>query len=318
MAIAARALRAVRAANREAHRDPDSIGFPALLQEFFHRRLLAERGVSAHTIASYRDTFELLLRYAERQTGQTALGADARRPRRAARARLPRPPRARARQHAAHAQPPPDRDPLVHALRLAPRPHRLPVAERVLAIPRNASTGRHSDFLTRAEVDALLDAPDQQAGAATATPSCSPSSTTPGPRLRARPPCASPTCSSTATSAVHLHGKGRKERVCPLEDHRRPLRAWLARIDQSPDAPVFPNRAGKPMTRSGDRAPPPRVAIAAERCPSLAARHLAAHVSATPTAMHLLQSGVDITVIALWLGHETSRRPTSTSKPTSP
>ena len=49
---------------------PTSIGFPALVQEFFHRRLLAERGVSAHTIASYRDTFELLLRYAEQHTGR--------------------------------------------------------------------------------------------------------------------------------------------------------------------------------------------------------------------------------------------------------
>ena len=50
---------------------PSSITFPALLQDFFRRRLVAERGASAHTIASYRDTFELLLRYAEKHSGRT-------------------------------------------------------------------------------------------------------------------------------------------------------------------------------------------------------------------------------------------------------
>jgi len=51
---------------------PTPAGSPALLQEFFQRRLLAERGASAHTIAGYRDTFEPLLRYAEQRTGRTA------------------------------------------------------------------------------------------------------------------------------------------------------------------------------------------------------------------------------------------------------
>lgn len=50
---------------------PATIGFPVLLQDFFQRRLVAERGASAHTIASYRDTFELLLRYTEQSTGRT-------------------------------------------------------------------------------------------------------------------------------------------------------------------------------------------------------------------------------------------------------
>ena len=48
-----------------------SITFPGLLQDFFQHRLVTERGASAHTIASYRDTFELLLRYAEKHTGRT-------------------------------------------------------------------------------------------------------------------------------------------------------------------------------------------------------------------------------------------------------
>lgn len=47
------------------------ISLPTLLQDFFQRRMVAERGASAHTIASYRDTFELLLRYLERRARRT-------------------------------------------------------------------------------------------------------------------------------------------------------------------------------------------------------------------------------------------------------
>ena len=107
-------------------------------------------------------------------------------------------------------------------------------------------------------------------------------------------------------SALHLRGKGRKERVVPLwKNTAALLRSWFVCIDQSPDAPVFPNRAGKPLSRSGveNRL---RVAItkAPYRCPSLVERRISPHTLRHTTAMHLLQSGVDITVIALWLGHK--------------
>jgi integrase/recombinase XerD len=106
--------------------------------------------------------------------------------------------------------------------------------------------------------------------------------------------------------ALHLHGKGRKERIVPLWKHTaKQLRAWLAHIDHSPGAPVFPNRASTPLTRSGiEQRLRVAVTTAAQRCPSLAARRISPHTLRHTTAMHLLQSGVDITVIALWLGHE--------------
>ena len=109
-------------------------------------------------------------------------------------------------------------------------------------------------------------------------------------------------------SALHLRGKGRKERVVPLwKNTAALLRSWFLRIDQSADAPVFPNRAGKPLSRSGveNRL---RVAVtkASHRCPSLVERRISPHTLRHTTAMHLLQSGVDIAVIALWLG---PRRP---------
>ncbi len=82
------------------------------------------------------------------------------------------------------------------------------------------------------------------------------------------------------------------------------LRSWLNSISPEPDTPVFPNRAGAPLTRSGvrdrlDRA----VAIAQQRCPSLRDQHITPHTLRHSTAMHLLQSGTDLAVIALWPGH---------------
>jgi len=106
-------------------------------------------------------------------------------------------------------------------------------------------------------------------------------------------------------TAVHLHGKGRKERVIPLwKNTATGLRAWLGKINDAPDAPVFPNRSGEPMSRSGvrdrlDRA----VAVAEHECPSLRGQHISPHTLRHSTAMHLLQSGTDLATIALWLGH---------------
>jgi integrase/recombinase XerD len=105
---------------------------------------------------------------------------------------------------------------------------------------------------------------------------------------------------------LQLRGKGRKQRVVPLwKRTAKQLRGWLRRIDQSPGAPVFPNRAGNPIARSGiEHRLSIAVTTAAKRSPSLATRRISPHTIRHTTAMHLLQSGVDIAVIALWLGHE--------------
>jgi len=111
---------------------------------------------------------------------------------------------------------------------------------------------------------------------------------------------------STNPRQVHLHGKGRKERVVPLwKSTGVHLRTWLASIDDSPDAPVFPNHAGERLSRSGvEYRLGVAIRTASQRCSSLVGRHISPHTLRHTTAMHLLQSGVDITVIALWLGHE--------------
>ena len=113
-------------------------------------------------------------------------------------------------------------------------------------------------------------------------------------------------------ACVHLHGKGRKQRSVPLwRSTVKVIRAWLRlNPDLGPTSALLPNRGGQAMTRSNVTQ---RLALAvqaaARSMPSLAGRAISPHTLRHSTAMHLLQSGVNISVIALWLGHES---PTTT------
>lgn len=108
-------------------------------------------------------------------------------------------------------------------------------------------------------------------------------------------------------ACVHLHGKGRKQRSVPLwRSTVKAVRAWLRRNPQfEPASPLFPNRNGQAMTRTNVAL---RLVLAVQSAsgtyPDLAKRRISPHTIRHTTAMHLLQAGVDISVIALWLGHE--------------
>ena len=108
-------------------------------------------------------------------------------------------------------------------------------------------------------------------------------------------------------ACVHLHGKGRKQRSVPLwHSTVKTVRTWLKQNPQlKTDSPLLPSRNGHAMTRTNVAL---RLALAVQAatkvCPDLANRHVSPHVIRHTTAMHLLQAGVDISVIALWLGHE--------------
>lgn len=284
----------------------EPMGFPALLQDFFQRRLLAERGVSAHTIASYRDTFELLLRYAEKRTGRMPSAL-----------RLEDIDAPFVLAFLDHLESERGNSPRTRNLRLTAirsflryaslrAPAAVPVAERVLAISSKRFDHPALEFLSREEVEALLEAPDRSTWSGERDAVLLAVLYNSGARVSELVGLRVVDVLLDRQSALHLQGKGRKQRVVPLwKDTAKQLRGWLTRIDHRPEAPVFPNRAGKPLTRSGVEQRL-RVAIrtAATRCPSLAGRRISPHTLRHTTAMHLLQSGVDITVIALWLGHQ--------------
>lgn len=108
-------------------------------------------------------------------------------------------------------------------------------------------------------------------------------------------------------ACVHLRGKGRKQRSVPLwRSTVKAVRAWLRMNPEfQPTSPLLPNRNGRVMTRTNVAL---RLALAVKHatdsCPALAKRRVSPHTIRHTTAMHLLQAGVDISVIALWLGHE--------------
>lgn len=108
-------------------------------------------------------------------------------------------------------------------------------------------------------------------------------------------------------ACVHLHGKGRKQRSVPLwRSTIKAVRAWLSLNPQfETGSPLLPNLHGKAMTRSNVTK---RLALAVQRAsmllPGLSTQHISPHTIRHTTAMHLLQAGVDVSVIALWLGHE--------------
>ncbi len=280
--------------------------FPRLLAMYFTRRLIEQRQASPHTIASYRDTFRLLLHFAQRELKkppselrvedidpsfvgaflshlETERGNDAR-----------------------------TRNTRLAAIRSFFRyialqePQHAAMAQRVLAMPSKRYTRRPVAFLDHDEVAALLCAPDP--------------TTRVGRRDRALLLVAVRTglraselinlrCGDVQVGVgAHLrcHGKGRKERYVPLaKDAATELRAWLKERRGEPDDRVFPNQRGRALTHDSlDYLLAGHLATAQSECPSLRKKRVTPHSLRHTAAMALLQNRVDRGVIALWLGHE--------------
>lgn len=285
---------------------PSTITFPALLQDFFRRRLVAECGASAHTIASYRDTFELLLRYAEKHSGRTPSALNLQ--------DLDAPVVLSFLDHLETERSccPRTRNLRLTAIRSFMRyasvrdPACLPVAQRVLAISGKRFDRPVLGFLSHEEVQALLDAPDRTTWSGQRDAALFAMMYNTGARVSEIIRLRVADVLVDRAHAVHLHGKGRKQRVIPLwKSTVAQLHTWFEQIDRQPQAPVFPNRAGNPMSRSGvENRLQAAITKASLRCPSLRGRAISPHTVRHATAMSLLRSGVDITVIAMWLGHE--------------
>lgn len=280
--------------------------FATLVQEFFVQRLRAQRDASPCTIASYRDAFRLLLRFAQtkRRKPPTALTlADLDAPlilaflehleqdrHNTIRSRNARLAAIRSFFHYAAL-----RDPLA-----------LPTIQRVLAIPMKRYDRPLLGFLTRDEVVAILAAPDRSTWSGQRDHAFLTTLYNSGARVSELTGTRVSDVALTRPAFLQLRGKGRKERQVPLWSSTAAcLASWLPRISGRPDAPLFPNRAGQSLSRAGvsDRLRR-AVASAATSSPALARKSISPHTFRHTTAMHLLQAGVDITVIALWLGHE--------------
>lgn len=280
--------------------------FATLVQRFFTDRLLQQQNASPKTIVAYRDTFRLLLNYAERERGtppaKLALGDfDAKlildflahletARHNTVRTRNARLAAIRAFAHYVALQCPP-------ALQLV---------QQILAIPMKRFEKPLIGFLSREEIQALLAAPDTATWCGRRDRVMFALLYNTGARVSEMLGIRVADVTLAATSSVRLHGKGRKQRTVPLwKETAADLRHWLTYAGLGPDQPLVPNRQGSPMTRTNvaERLTL-AIAVATKQCPQLAGRTISPHTLRHTTAMHLLQAGVDITVIALWLGHE--------------
>lgn len=280
--------------------------FSALVQSYFSERLVAQREVSARTVASYRDAFRLLLNFSQTYYHRSVstltlkdlsaelvlafldyLEHDRRNCPRSRNARLA----------AIHS--------FAHYASLQ-EPTALGSLSRVLAIPRKRFDRPSQTFLSRMEVQALLDAPDLTTRAGRRDRALLAALYNTGARVSEIAAARRCDVQWQPVTSLMLHGKGRKERLVPL--WRRTaviLRGWLNEVPSPAEAALFPNRFGGIMTRAGVEQ---RLALAVQRaaneCPSLRARRISPHVFRHSIALHLLQAGVDLTIVGLWLGHE--------------
>jgi integrase/recombinase XerD len=284
-----------------------SMTLAVLLQHFFTERLCTQMQASPHTIASYRDTFRLLLRFASAELG--------------------RPPTKLAvedldveligtflthiettRSNSARS-----RNTRLAAIRSFFRyvalsePALILHCQKILAMPSKRYDRRAVAFLDRAEMEALLVAPDHSTWTGRRDHALLLLALQTG--LRASEIVGLIGCDLVTGAGAHVrcNGKGRKERSTPLRRETvKVLEAWLKERGGGPGDPLFPTIRGGKLSRDALEGIVRRhILTAAKRCPSLVGKRVSPHVLRHSTAMDLLHHDVDQAVIALWLGHET-------------
>lgn len=280
--------------------------FPTILQEFFYQRLINQRNASVRTIGAYRECSRLLLEFADERLRK--------KPASMALVDLDAPVILAFLNHLEKERGncPRSRNARFAAIRSFMKyaglrdPVSLPITQRVLAIPMKRFERPLVGFLTREEMRILLDAPDATTWSGRRDRVLLATLYNTGARVSEVVGMRVEDVSLGRSQSVIIHGKGRKDRVVPLwNDTASRIREWLKRPGVDPKGPLFTNREGNSLTRSGVEN---RLRVAARKaavhCPSLVGRAIFPHLIRHSTAMHLLQSGVDLSVIALWLGHE--------------
>jgi integrase/recombinase XerD len=280
--------------------------FGVLLQQFFAERLIEQKHASACTVAAYRDSFRLLLSFAERRLHKrpadlqlTDLNAPLilaflqyleKERHNSIRSRNARFVAIRSfMQYVAYKE-----------------PAALGLTQSVLAIPLKRFERRLIGYLPKEQVEAILMAPDESTWAGQRDRVMLATLYNTGARVSELTAMCIGDVSFVGTPAIRIHGKGRKERQVPLwRSTAAQIRRWLRRCPRDEHQPLFPNRWGTKLTRVGvtDRLHL-AIARASRQCPELARRRISPHTMRHSIGMRLLQSGVDITLIALWMGHE--------------
>lgn len=276
------------------------------LQGFFTERMLIQRRASPNTVASYRDTFRLLLAFAQHRTGNTPsklqledldavlIGAFL--------------------EHLEHERHNSVRTrntrlAAVHSLfayAALRHPEHAALIQRVLAIPAKRTDRQLVSFLTRDEVDALLAAPKRDTWTGRRDHALLLVAVQTGVRVAELTSLTRQDVNLSTGAHLRCHGKGRKERITPLTTQATDvLRVWLAEHRGQPSDPLFPSRRRGPLSRDAVALLVAKHATAAAQTrPSLGVKTVTPHVLRHTCAMSLLAVGVDISVIALWLGHE--------------
>ena len=280
--------------------------FARLLTLFFSRYLMQQRQVSPNTIASYRDTFRLLVNYANKVLGKPPqdlsfedLDADL---------------IGDFLNHLEHER---GNDVRTRNARLAAirslfgyvalhEPQHAALAQRVLAIPTKRYIRREVDFLNRAESEALLRAPDRTGWVGRRDYCLLLVALQTGMRSSEIIALRRGDIRLGDGAHVRCHGKGRKERSIPLRrDSVAALGAWLKERGGESYDTVFPNQRGRPLSHgSFDYLLARNLAVARAACASLEDKRVTPHTLRHSAAMELLHNGVDRATIALWLGHE--------------
>lgn len=279
--------------------------FPGLLHAFFYERLVQQRNVSAHTVRSYRDTWRLFLRFvAARQKRATACLT------------LTELTAAEVAAFLQHSE-------TERGVSIGTRNCRLAalrsffhfVAEReptaiaqcaeILHIPNKKTTRPAPCYLESSEIEAILAQPDRSCLEGQRDHALLSFLYNTGARIQEALDVCPAAIRFDTPLCVHLMGKGRKERICPLwPETVALLKALLKRQPRADDEPLFVNRYGAPLGASGVRFKLAQYVEGAKRtAPTLSSKKVSPHRFRHATAVHLVAAGVDVTVIRSWLGH---------------
>jgi len=277
--------------------------FATLVQRFFSQHLIAQRNVSAHTLRSYRQTFRLLLRFLakrhHREIDQLSFDEftagsildfldDLE----------------RSRHNSIHS-----RNVRLAAIRCFARfvlgeagPDLIASVQRILGIPTKRCVKQVLGFMSRTEMTAVIASIDTGTWSGRRDHLFFSLLYNTGARVSELLQLKTEDISHRS---VQLHGKGRKDRVVPIwPQNARTIEQWCQHRRLAPHELIFVNRTGGPLTREGIAFRLKlAVAKAVQTCSSLQKRRITPHTFRHTAAMHLLQSGTPLEIIALWMGH---------------